>query len=216
MPEAKSTQSLQELVKALKVEEVLDIVKTRLDNGDDPLEILNECQQGVEGVGLLYEQKEYFVSGLIVAAEILKEVVTLTAPHIQKLHSGKCATTVLVGTAKGDIHDIGKDMFIILLKCYGFNVIDLGVDVPPHTFLKKAIETKPHIIGISALLTHVYDAIKETVYLIQSELPENIRPPSIIIGGGMMDETIRQFVGADHWSQNAMAGVRLCQKITKP
>ncbi len=215
MPSNKSTPSLQELVTELKVEEVLDTVKDRLVHGDDPLEILNECQKGMEGVGLLYEQKEYFVSGLIVAAEILKDVVGLTAPLIRKIHSGESSTTVLVGTAKGDIHDIGKSMFIILLKCYGFNVIDLGVDVPPQTFLEEIIRTKPHIVGISALLTHVYDSMKETVELIKTELPKSVRPPVVIIGGGMIDETVRQFVGADFSSPDAMDGVRICQKIAQ-
>lgn len=213
MPKKKHSQTLQELVTALKVEEVLQMVEKRLANWDDPLGILNECQKGMEGVGRLYEQKEYYISGLIVAAEIFKDVVSLTAPRIQEMHKGESSTTVLVGTAKGDIHDIGKDMLIILLKCYGFEVIDLGVDVAPRTFLEQVIKNKPHIICISALLTHVYESMRDTVNLIKANLPENVRPPSIIIGGGMVDETVRQAVGADYWSRNVMEGVRLCQKI---
>ncbi|WP_050782842.1 cobalamin B12-binding domain-containing protein [Desulfatibacillum aliphaticivorans] len=215
MPNNIFSQPLPELVTALKEKEVHDQVLARLERGDDPMEILNECQRGMEGVGLLYEKKEYFISGLIIAAEILKDVVNLTAPHIREIHSGKSAVTVLIGTAQGDIHDLGKDLFITLLQCYGFHIIDLGVDVSPQTFLESFIEHKPQIVGISALLTSVIDAMKETIALIRSEVPQGASVPLFIIGGGIADQIFADMVGADFWTQDAMAGVRFCQDAVK-
>lgn len=206
-------ESLKDLVSELKESQVLELVKQRLENNGDPMQILAECQEGMDEVGRLYEQKHYFVAGLIMAGEILREVVEMVSPLLKEIHSGQTTGKIVLGTVQGDIHDIGKDLFGILLGCYGFEVVNLGVDVPPLQFLEAVKESKPDIVALSALLTSVYDSMKDTVQLLKKELPENTKAPVIIIGGGLIDEGVCNYMEADNWAPDAMSGVRLCQQL---
>ncbi len=125
---------LAKLVADLEEDTVLKLVQQRLEAGGDPLQIIAECNEGMRAVGQRYEQGEYFVAGLIMSGEIFREVVEMVQPLLEKQADGKASGRVLVGTVSGDIHDIGKNMFGMLLSCHGFDVIDLGVDVPPEMF----------------------------------------------------------------------------------
>ncbi len=164
-------------------------------------------------VGQRYERGEFFVSGLIMSGEIFREVVELVQPLLQQQARGQSSGTVLVGTVSGDIHDIGKNIAGMLLACHGFTVIDLGVDVPPAVFAAKAIETKPDIVGLSGLITASFDAMKATVTALRAQAQEQHCSFPIVIGGGMIDEQVCRYVGADYWVNNAMDGVRLCQRL---
>ncbi|MCX6066475.1 MAG: B12-binding domain-containing protein, partial [Chloroflexi bacterium] len=135
-----SPNRLSELVAALDEDAVLALVQERLSAGSDPFQIIEECNAGMREVGIKYETGEYFVSGLIMSGEIFREVVELLQPLLEKRADGHSFGVVLIGTVSGDIHDIGKNMLGMLLSCYGFTVIDLGVDVPPANFAEKAIE----------------------------------------------------------------------------
>jgi 5-methyltetrahydrofolate--homocysteine methyltransferase len=104
-------------------------------------------------------------------------------------------------------------MFGMLLSCHGFDVIDLGVDVPPAQFAAKVIETKPDIVGLSGLITASYKNMKETVAVLRSESRKHNLSFPIIIGGGFIDDQICQYTGADYWMPDAMAGVRLCEEL---
>jgi methylmalonyl-CoA mutase cobalamin-binding domain/chain len=192
---------------------VLKLVEERIHAGDDALKIIAECNEGMREVGLRYEKGEYFVAGLIMSGEIFREVVELVQPLLEQQAEGKLSGRVLVGTVSGDIHDIGKNMFGMLLACHGFEVIDLGVDVPPAVFATKAIEAKPDVVGLSGLITASFETMKETVTALRKEAGENGLSFPIIIGGGMIDDQIRQYVGADYWMPDAMSGVRLCEKL---
>ncbi len=119
-----------------------------------------------------------------------------------------------MGTVAGDIHDIGKNITGMLLACYGFTVIDLGVDVPPAVFASKATEIKPDVVGLSGLITASFDAMKATVAALRAEAQAQHCSFPIVIGGGMIDEQVCRYVGADYWVNNAMDGVRLCQRLT--
>jgi methylmalonyl-CoA mutase cobalamin-binding domain/chain len=208
------TERFIQLITELKEEEVLELVKFRLETGDGPLQIVQDCQKGVYQVGILYQQKKYFVSGLIMAGEILTEVLKLIGPYIEKENSCKTVGKVIIGTAGGDIHDIGKNLFGMLLKCSGFEVYDLGVDVPPEEFLKKTLEIDPHIVGISALLSTTHPSIKYTIQLLKSELSlVGIKIPAIVIGGSQLDDKICGLVDADAWTDDAMEGIEICKKI---
>lgn len=213
MSNSSPTNQLSRLVADLEEDAVLKLVQQRLDMGDEPLQIINECNEGMREVGLRYERGEYFVAGLIMSGEILREVVELVQPFLIQSSDGKMLGRVLVGTVSGDIHDIGKNIFGMLLSCHGFDVIDLGVDVRPDVFAAKAIETKPDIVGLSGLITASFEMMKETITALRNEAHKHKLTFPIIIGGGMIDDQIRQYVGADHWTPDAMAGVRLCEEL---
>ena len=204
---------LARLVADLEEEAVLQLVDQRIKAGDDPLQIIDECNEGMRDVGQRYERGEYFVSGLIMSGEIFREVVELVQPLLEQQAEGKSSGRVLVGTVSGDIHDIGKNMFGMLLSCHGFEVIDLGVDVSPDVFAKKAMEVKPDFVGLSGLITASFEMMKETVTALRNKAREHGLSFPIIIGGGMIDAQICQYVGADYWMPDAMAGVRLCQEL---
>ena len=204
---------LARLVADLEEEAVLQLVDQRIKAGDDPLQIIDECNEGMRDVGQRYEKGEYFVSGLIMSGEIFREVVELVQPLLEQQAEGKSSGRVLVGTVSGDIHDIGKNMFGMLLSCHGFEVIDLGVDVSPDVFAKKAMEVKPDFVGLSGLITASFEMMKETVTALRNKAREHGLSFPIIIGGGMIDAQICQYVGADYWMPDAMAGVRLCQEL---
>lgn len=201
------------LVADLEEESVLDLVQRRLAQGDDPLRIVEDCQEGLRRVGLRYERQEYFISALIMAGEIFREVMEIVQPHIRAHHCGQEKGTILLGTVAGDIHDIGKNNAGLLLGCYGFTVVDLGVDVPPGRFLEEAAAVRPQIVGLSGLLTASYDAMEETITLLRGNSHPDLAKIPIIIGGAQINDEVRQYVGADYWTNDAMHGVRLCQRL---
>ncbi len=200
-------------VSDLKESEVLELVHRRLQNADNPLAIVEDCQEGLRQVGVRYEQKEYFLAGLIMAGEIFREVMELVQPVIEEQLTGSESGAILLGTVQGDIHDIGKNNLNMLLTCYGFTVHDLGVDVSPAEFLLQAVQLKPDIIGLSGLLTSSYDAMRETIRLIRSTGDSALTSIPIIIGGNQLNEQVCQYVSADYWVNDAMTGVRLCQRL---
>jgi methylmalonyl-CoA mutase cobalamin-binding domain/chain len=206
---------LAQLVANLEEDAVLELVDSRMKAGENPLQIIAECNEGMREVGLRYEKGEYFVAGLIMSGEIFREVVERVQPLLEQQTGGKSSGRVLVGTVSGDIHDIGKNMFGMLLTCHGFEVIDLGVDVPPDVFATKVTEAKPDVVGLSGLITASFEMMKETVTALRKEAKEYGLSFPIIIGGGMIDGQICQYVGADYWMPDAMAGVRLCEELLK-
>jgi methanogenic corrinoid protein MtbC1 len=192
---------------------VLATVQAGISAGVDPAAIIAACEQGMRLVGEQYEQGEYYLSGLIMAGEILREVLEIARPALAASLAGNASGRVLLGTVKGDIHDIGKAIVQIALRANGFAVEDLGVDVPPQAFADRAMAWRPDIIGLSGLMTTAYEPMRETVRLLR-ELPEfTTSPIPVIIGGGTLNEQVRVFVGADYWCNNALEGVRLCQQI---
>jgi methanogenic corrinoid protein MtbC1 len=166
-------------------------------------------------VGERYENKEYFIAGLIMAGEIFREVMELVQPVISHSLTDGESGHILLGTVQGDIHDIGKNNLSLLLRCHGFTVSDLGVDVPPTEFLAQAAALKPNIIGLSGLLTLSYDSMQETVQLLRNSTDEIVSSTPIIIGGSHLNDQVCQYVGADYWVTDAMHGVRLCQQLEK-
>jgi methanogenic corrinoid protein MtbC1 len=204
---------LTQLLADLDEDAVLEIVRLRIAAGDDPLQIIRDCNAGMRQVGERYEEGRYFLSGLIMAGEIFREVMELMQPVLEGQAAKQSSGRVLLGTVQGDIHDIGKDMVGLLLTCYGFTVIDLGVDVAPAEFVKQVSLQKPDIVGLSGVLTASHAAMRETVEALHGLGQQTERSFPIIIGGGMIDDQICRFVGADYWVGDAMSGVHLCQKL---
>ncbi len=196
----------------LRENEVLALVRWRMARGDDPLRIIEDCQAGMREVGERYTQQRYFLSGLIMAGEILREVMEIVMPSVEERFSGKSAGRVLLGTVQGDIHDLGKNLLVMLLRVYGFNVLDLGVDVAPEEFVAQARAFQPDIIGMSGLITAAYPTMRETVDTLRAMMAaDGTRIPILL--GGQVDAQVCAYVGADHWSTDAMEGVRLCQRL---
>lgn len=193
--------------------EALTLVEERIKSGEDPLVVVEDCQEGLRQVGERYEQRVYYLSGLIMAGEIFREAMELLRPMIELRFSSNETGTILLGTVRGDIHDIGKNSLNMLLTSYGFTVHDLGVDVAPVEFLVEAIQVKPDIIGLSGLLTSSFDAMRETIQIIRLSGENGVARLPIIIGGNQLTQQVCQYVGADYWVTDAMTGVRLCQQL---
>lgn len=191
----------------LQDQEVLRLVRQRIELGDDPLDIVEDCRQGMVEVGKRYEQRQYYLAGLILAGEILREVMEMVQPLTDKKYMGQARGIALVGTVEGDIHDAGKDLFQILLNVHGFQVYDLGVNVPPADFVNKAREVKPDVIGLSCLLISAHTSMKETIEQIRADA--EIGKTSVIIGG-QVNGDVCEYVKADYWAADAMDGVHWC------
>ncbi|MBN1315282.1 MAG: cobalamin-dependent protein [Anaerolineales bacterium] len=192
---------------------VLELVKKRLAAGDDPLTIIEESQDAMRQVGKRYEERKYYLSGLMMAGEIFRQIMELVQPLLVSQLCGNESGQILLGTVQGDIHDIGKNIFGTMLRCHGFTVTDLGVDVPPSDFLEMAERIKPDIIGLSGLLTISYDVMRQIVRLLRKS--DEYRPvhTPIFIGGGMINADICAYVGADYWAIDAMVGVEMCKEL---
>lgn len=201
---------LVELMADLMEEETIDLVKELIQSGANPMDILDDARSAMEVVGKRFETSEYFIPDLIMAGEILKEISEIVKPLLEKLGGSAKKGKVLIGTVAGDIHDIGKDIVTFMLDVSGFDVLDIGIDVPVQTFIEKIKEFQPQVVGLSGFLTLAFDSMKKTVEAIEKEgLRDKIK---IMIGGGQMDETVKTYVGADAYGKDAVAGVQLCKQ----
>jgi len=191
---------------------VLKLVRQRLDAGEDPLAILASCRDGMTQVGKRFEANEYFISELIMAGEIFKEATALISPRL-KMDAIGSRGKVVIGTVKGDIHDIGKDIVVSLLKAANYDVRDLGVDVPAQKVVDAVKETGATVVGLSGLLTIGFDSMKETLAaLVAAGLRSKVK---VMIGGGSVTETVKEYTGADAWGTDAQAAVSFCNQWIK-
>ena len=187
--------------------QALALAKKMLAQGAAPIAILDDCRKAMEIVGKRFEAGEYFISELILAGEILKDISAVVRPLIKQDGTEKNKGKVLVGTVKGDIHDIGKDIVLFILDTNGYEVKDLGVDVPAETFVAEIKNFKPDVVALSGFLTLAYTSMKETVVAIQQAgLREDVK---IMVGGGSIDQKICDYTGADAFGSDAMAAVSL-------
>ena len=194
----------------LKEAEALKIVKDRLSAGEDPLKILNDARRGMEIVGKRFADSEYFIPDLVYSGEILKAVTELVKPRLTKATETKRLGKIVFGTVAGDIHDIGKDIVVFMLDVNGFEVYDLGVDVPAQKFVDKIKESGAPIVGLSGFLTLAYDSMKQTIEAMKAAgLRDKVK---VMIGGGQITEEVRKYTGADAYGKDAMAGVSLAKK----
>ncbi len=204
-----------ELVKAIadmQEEEALALTKKLLDGGAEPIAILNACRAAMEIVGQRFEKNEYFIPELILAGEMLKTISAEVKPRLKQSVDGKKGAKVLLGTVQGDIHDIGKDIVSFMLDVNGFEVKDLGVDVPVAKFVEEIKTYQPAVVALSGFLTLAYTSMKETVEAIAAAgLRQQVK---IMIGGGTMDQQICAYAGADAFGKDAMAAVALAKEWT--
>ena len=187
----------------------LKLVQERLDAGEDPLAVVTSCREGMAMVGQRYEAGEYFVSELIMAGEVFKQANALIGSQFT-VDRGATRGKVVIGTVKGDIHDIGKDIVVSLLKAANYDVYDLGVDVPPDKFVDAVKETGAPVVGLAGLLTISFDSMKATVAALEAAgLRSQVK---VMIGGGPVTEQVRVYAGADAVGRDAQAAVSLCNR----
>jgi len=202
-----------DLVKALvdlEEKEVLRIVEQRLSAGENPLKVLDESRHAMEIVGKRFEAGEYFIPELVYSGEILREITEMVKPKLTEAAQVKRLGKFVIGTVAGDIHDIGKNIVAFMLDVNGFEVYDLGIDVPAQKFVETIEETKAEIVGLSGFLTLAFDSMKETVGAITAAgLRDKVK---IMIGGGQVDDEVRKYAGADAYRPDAMAAVSLAKE----
>ncbi|MEW6555275.1 MAG: cobalamin-dependent protein [Actinomycetota bacterium] len=200
------SEAIATMLAGLQEDEVLAEVRKVLDEGGDPLSLVEGLREGMSEVGRRFEDKEYFLSELIMSAEIFKEAIALIEPHLEA-GAGPTRGSVVIGTVKGDIHDIGKNIVATLLRCEGYDVHDLGVDVAPEAFVGKLKDTGASLLALSGLLTLAFDSMKETVEsLAEAGLRDRVK---VIIGGGPVNGKVVEYSGADAFGVDAAHAVKL-------
>jgi len=185
--------------------------KMLLEEGANPIRVLELCREAMDVVGKRFEQGEYFLPELVLAGEMLENIGAIAKPLIKQGPGGepKKLAKVLIGTVHGDLHDIGKNIVTFMLDINGFEVKDIGIDVPVKTFLDEINDFKPDVVGLSGFLTLAFDSMKETIAAIQDAgLRDKLK---IMIGGGQVDEAVRSYTGADAYGTNAIEAVSLCR-----
>jgi methanogenic corrinoid protein MtbC1 len=200
---------LVNLIADLKEGEVLQLVKQRLEAKEDPMKILDDSREAMAIVGKRFADGEYFLPELVFSGELLKQISELVKPYLTRVVETKRLGKVVIGTVAGDIHDIGLNIVDFMLDVNGFEVYNLGVDVPVDAFVKKMKETGAPILGLSGFLTPAFDAMKETVEAVEAAgLRDKIK---IMIGGGQIDDEVRKYAKADAYGKDAMAAVALAK-----
>ena len=195
----------------LEEDELLETVNQSLSAGVDPLAVVEACRNGMEIVGKRFSEEEYFVSELICSAELFQGVMEKVTPLLSASDGEGPRTKVVIGTVKDDIHDIGKDIVIAMLRCSGFEVYDLGINVPPEEFVNKVKETDAKIVGMSGLLTIAFSSMEETIKALK-DAGLNVKT---MIGGGMTNDMVCEKVGADGWGRDAMEAVNMVKTFAE-
>lgn len=194
----------------LKEDEAIAITQEKLDAGVDAMQILAEAGKGMETVGTRFSKGEYFIPDLVYSGEILKRINEIVKPKLTGGQTKKTGGKVIIATVAGDIHDIGKDIVVFMLDVAGFEVYDMGVDVPIQKIVDKVKETGAPVLGLSGFLTLAYDAMKYTIDAIKAAgLRDKVK---IMIGGGQITPEIVKYTGADAYGKDAIEGVNLAKK----
>ncbi|MBP2634510.1 MAG: metH 6 [Firmicutes bacterium] len=202
-----------DLVKAvtdLEEDLVIEAVKDQLANSVAAVEILAQLQAGMEGVGKLYEAGDYYLSELIMSAEVFSNAAALLGSALATGGDKKAIGTVILGTVKDDIHDIGKNIVSTILNCNGFKVVDIGVDAPIETFIDAIKTHNPDVVGMFCLLTTAFDVMKETVAAVKATGTK----ATVLVGGGPVDENVAKWCNADGYCKNAYDAVEMSKKAS--
>jgi methanogenic corrinoid protein MtbC1 len=203
-------EDLVSMLADLREEEALKIVEGRLGAGEEPLKILEDARRAMEIVGERFASGEYFIPDLVYSGEILKGINEIIKPKLARAGEAKRIGKVVFGTVAGDIHDIGKNIVVFMLDVNGFEVYDLGVDVPAQKFVDKIKESGASIVGLSGFLSLAFDSMKETIEAIKAAgLRDRVK---VMIGGGQISDDIKKYTSADAYGQDAMAAVTLAKE----
>lgn len=202
---------LKEALIDFDIEGIVPLAKEALRAGEDPLVLIKNLTEGIQFIGEQFERGELFLSQMVMAAETMKAALEILEPAISNDHSRKSEGKVVIGTVEGDIHDIGKNLVKMILVTNGFEVEDLGVDVPTKAFVEKVREAKPDILAISALLTTTMDQIAEIITALKAaELRDNVK---IIVGGAPIKPEWAKEIGADGYAPDMVTTVAVCRDL---
>ncbi len=192
-------------------EQVIDLVEKQVSEGRDPFLILGDLKEGMDIVGQRFSDNEYFLVELVMSADIFKRAM-------EKLESGLLSTQteeecgkIVIGTVAGDVHYIGKNLVVAFLMSNGFDVYDLGEDVPPEKFIEKLKETGAKVLALSGLITITHEVMKQTIEALdQAGIKDSVK---VMIGGGDIDQSIVEYTGADAFGKDAMSSVDIARKF---
>jgi len=202
------SQELIDAITEMREEDAVALTGKLLDSGVAPLEILEDCRQAMSIIGVRFETGESFIPELILAGEVMSQITAIVKPRMSQDSQSKKLGKIVLGTVQGDIHDIAKDIVGFMLDINGFEVIDLGVDVPPAKFVEAVKQSGAKIVALSGFLTLAYDPMKFTVQALKDAGLTDVK---VMIGGGQIDEQIRQYTGADIYGKDAMAAVAIAK-----
>ncbi|MBD3254765.1 MAG: hypothetical protein GF383_06710 [Candidatus Lokiarchaeota archaeon] len=206
-------ETLTELIIELEVDDIADAVKEALDENKDPYDILNALTKGMDEVGRRYEEKEYYLTELVLAGETMKEAFKLLKPALAAADKSQSKTKIILATVKGDNHDIGKNILGSLLLSSGFEVIDLGMDVNETTIVEKVKENDASIVALSSLLTMTVEEIKKVhEALLEAGLRDKVK---LIVGGAPLNMDLAKKLGADDFADDAVDGVKHIKKLAE-
>jgi methanogenic corrinoid protein MtbC1 len=203
------SQELINLVVDMQEEEAVKYAEKLLKEGAEPLSLLDDCRTALGIIGERFAAGECFVPELILAGEMLRQIGAMVKPRLSGSGGAqqKKLGRIVFGTVEGDIHDIAKDIVVFMLDINGFDVMDLGIDVPAAKFVEAVKSFKPQVVGLSGFLTLAYDPMKNTVQALKDAgLRDSVK---IMIGGGQMDDQVAAYAKADAYGKDAMAAVNL-------
>lgn len=207
-----ATQALTEAIVEMQEDKALALTHELLDGGTDPLAIFKAYQKALQEIGKRFEKEIYFIPELLMSGEMMKTAMEIIKPVLKEGEGEKSQIIgkILIATVAGDIHDIGKNIVTMIMDLNGFDVLDLGVDVPSDKIVEEAKAFGADIIGLSGLLTLAFDPMKEVVEkLTEAGLRDKIK---VIIGGGQMDDKVCKYTGADAYVIDAVTGLNLCKE----
>ena len=200
---------LKEAVIELREDDALRIADEELRGGTDPLEVVAACREAMDVIGKRFADGQAFIPELIMAGEIMQGITARLKPYLKADDAGEKLGTVVMCTVQGDIHDIGKDIVVTMLDIAGFNVVDLGVDVPVAKVVETVRETNAQVVGLSGLLTVAFDSMKATVAAIdEAGLHGQVK---VMLGGAPVTDAVVEYAGADGWGKDAVAAVELAK-----
>ncbi len=205
-------RQLVEWLADMQEDEALELAKRMLlEEGANPLRVLELCRNAMDIVGKRFESGDYFLPELVLAGEMLDTIGAIAKPLIKSApgEEPKKLGKILIGTVHGDLHDIGKNIVTFMLDINGFEVKDIGIDVPADTFVAEIEAYRPDVVGLSGFLTLAFESIKTTIEAINGAGLRNSL--KIMIGGGQIDEMVRSYTGADAFGINAVEAVSLCR-----
>ena len=204
-------EKLTELIIELEVDDIEEAVKNALDDGKDPFEVLNALTKGMDEVGRRYEEKEYYLTELVLAGETMKEAFKVLQPALAAADRSESKVKIIIATVKGDNHDIGKNILGSLLLSSGFEIIDLGMDVDEKVIVDKVKETGATIVALSSLLTMTVEAIKRVHEALKAEgIRDTVK---LVVGGAPLNMELAKKLGADDFADDAVDGVRHIKKL---
>ena len=203
---------LTDAIVGMREDEALAIVGRMLDAGADPAAVLEEAKEAMTVLGQRFECGDAFIPELIMGGEIMKGISAEVKPRLRKETGAPTRDTIVIGTVQGDIHDIGKDVVVLMLDVDGYDVHDLGFDIAPERFVAAIVELKPKVVGLSGLLTLAFDSMSATVdAVVAAGLRDQVK---IMVGGAPVDQQVQDYTGADGWGSDVAAALRLAHEWT--